>query len=97
MTSDFTSLLLQGAGGGISATANTMNGSNIGRYIMISGLALQVLSLAIFMMLWLEFMLRLRKADDNLRDCRFAELWSEKKFKAFNYSKIRSQCARSLS
>jgi hypothetical protein len=86
MCSDFTSLLLQGTGGGIAATANTDSVDNTGRYIMIAGLAFQVLSLAIFMILWLEFIQRLRAASETMKDSRFAYFRaSSLKFKAFQY------------
>jgi hypothetical protein len=90
MCCDFTSLVLQGAGGGLAATANTESSTNTGRYIMIAGLASQVLSLAIFMLLWLEFIFRLRKAPESLKDPRFANVRDGKKFKAFNYGELSS-------
>jgi hypothetical protein len=84
MCSDFFALILQGAGGGLAATATTKSGSNAGRYIMIAGLALQVLSLAVFMALWLDFILRMRKAGRSMR--RFEKLADAGgKFKLFQY------------
>lgn len=88
MTSDFFSLVLQGTGGGIASTANTQSGSDAGRYIMIAGLAFQVLSLAAYMALWLEFYLRQRRpANRNLLDPRFATFRESKKFRMFNYGR----------
>jgi RTA1 like protein len=86
MSCDFTSLCLQGAGGGIASTANTHSESNTGRYIMIAGLAFQVLSLAVFMILWLDFIRRLRMAPLEMKDRRFASLREDSlRFKGFQY------------
>jgi hypothetical protein len=52
---------------------------------MIAGLAAQVLSLGIFMGCWLHFLLQLKKADESMRNSRFASLRSTQKFKLFNY------------
>jgi len=84
MCSDFISLLLQAAGGGIAATANTPSTNKAGRNIMIAGLAFQVVSLAIFMALWLDFLLKLRGV--RVTEVRFAEMRASWKFKAFNYA-----------
>jgi len=89
MCSDFISLCLQGAGGGLSATANTPSSANTGRYIMIAGLAFQVLSLGIFLILWLEFIMRLRKAPDQLKDERFSRMrTSNSRFRWFQCALI---------
>jgi len=87
MSCDFISLVLQGAGGGIASTANTTSGSNAGRYVMIAGLAFQVVSLAAYMALWLEFYLRQRRPTNrDLLDPRFATFRESTKFKLFNYA-----------
>lgn len=86
MTSDFISLVLQGAGGGLAATANNHSGSETGRAIMIAGVVFQVVSLLIFMGLWLEFILRLRKTSASAQDKRFAELRDTKRFTWFQYA-----------
>jgi len=39
--SDFCCLVVQGAGGGIAGTANTVDGANTGAYIMTAGVILQ--------------------------------------------------------
>ena len=46
--SDMVSLVLQGAGGGISSTANTSSLVDVGKNIMLAGLGFQVFSLVIF-------------------------------------------------
>ncbi|KAF2666085.1 RTA1-domain-containing protein [Microthyrium microscopicum] len=86
MACDFISLVLQGAGGGIAATANDESGSNTGRNIMIAGLVAQVVSLGIFMGLWLHFLWQLKKTDQSLRNPAFVQLTKSRKFKYFNYA-----------
>jgi hypothetical protein len=89
MFSDFISLLLQAVGGAIASVANDENTGNTGRYIMIAGLAFQVLSLAIFMLLWIDFILRLRRVGDRntaSNEEKFvATRTSGLRFKAFQY------------
>lgn len=56
------SLLLQAAGGGIASAASHSNKSpTIGDNIMVAGLAFQVFTLLIFMILCIDFALRTRK------------------------------------
>lgn len=86
MTADFISLVLQGAGGGLAATADDNDGSNTGRNIMIAGVVFQVVALGTFMLLWGEFSWRLRKTPESDRDVRFVELRATKKFKWFTYA-----------
>jgi len=86
MTSDFISLVLQGAGGGLAATANDHSGSLIGKAIMVAGLVFQVVSLFVFMGLWLEFIFRLRRTGTSAKDVRFIELRDTKKFALFQYA-----------
>jgi hypothetical protein len=86
MTSDFISLVLQGAGGGLAATANNESGGETGRAIMVAGVVFQVVSLLIFAGLWLEFALRLRRFSVNAKDHRFAELRDTKNFTWFQYA-----------
>lgn len=86
MASDFISLVLQGAGGGLAATANDKAGSDTGRGIMIAGVTFQVISLLIFMGFWLEFVYRLSRTNESAKDVRFIELRDTKKFKWFQYA-----------
>lgn len=86
MISDFISLVLQGAGGGIAATANDHSGSETGRGIMVAGVVFQVVSLLFYMGLWLEFIIRLRKTNESTKDVRFIELRNTKKFAWFQYA-----------
>lgn len=59
VTFDVISLVLQGAGGGVAATADDKKGSDLGVNIMIAGLAFQVVSLVIFIALCSDFTWRL--------------------------------------
>ena len=86
MTSDFVSLVLQGAGGGIASTANDQAQSDEGRGIMLAGVVFQVVSLLAFMGLWLEFVVRLRRTSEGSKEIRFAELRSTRKFAWFQYA-----------
>lgn len=86
MTSDFISLVLQGTGGGLAATADDHSGSETGRAIMVAGVVFQVVSLLIFMGLWLEFLTRLRKTSESAKNVHFIELRNTKKFTWFQYA-----------
>jgi hypothetical protein len=86
MTSDFISLVLQGTGGGLAATADDNSGSETGRAIMVAGVVFQVVSLLIFMGLWLEFIFRLGRTSESSKDVRFVKLRNTKKFTWFQYA-----------
>jgi hypothetical protein len=85
MACDFLSLLLQAAGGAIASGANTKSTSDLGVNIMIAGLSFQVISLALFMSLCLEFAWRVSRASSTKRNPNFARLRASFKFKAFLY------------
>lgn len=53
---------------------------------MVAGLVFQVVSLLVFMGLWLEFIYRLHKTSESAKDVRFFELRDSKKFTWFQYS-----------
>jgi hypothetical protein len=55
---DLVSLVLQGAGGGIAATADDSNLQDIGTNLMIAGVVIQVVTLAAFGYLLVEYALR---------------------------------------
>ena len=62
ISADILSLILQGSGGGIAATANPgSNMLNVGTDMMLTGIVLQVVTLLVFGGLALDFYLRLRK------------------------------------
>ncbi|KAI9833950.1 MAG: hypothetical protein M1819_003459 [Sarea resinae] len=79
---DLLSLILQGAGGGIAATGNNKSQTDNGVNIMVAGLAFQVFSLALFIILWGEFTWRVRRSASET-DQQFTHLTSSPKFKAF--------------
>ena len=83
---DFLSLLLQAAGGGIAASANTDALTNIGRDIMVAGVAWQVFSLALFSAACLDFAQRVQKTSKSAMNPSFAEFRESKKFKLFLFS-----------
>ncbi|GAB7347344.1 hypothetical protein MBLNU459_g4283t1 [Dothideomycetes sp. NU459] len=86
---DVISLLLQAAGGGIASAASHQNKNpNTGTYIMVAGLAFQVLTLFIFMGLSVDFGLRTLKRYKSLGsndafDQAHAGLRTSTRFKGF--------------
>lgn len=79
---DLFSLVLQGAGGGISATANTYSSEQTGINTMLAGLSFQVVSLFIFSIMALEYAYRLYKNPLSW-DTTHAVLYNSKLFQAF--------------
>ena len=80
---DLLSLVLQGAGGGTAATAN--HGSsmqNTGNDLMIAGIVWQVITLLVFGVLVVDYMLRVRKNTHN-HSAAAANILSDRKFKIF--------------
>jgi hypothetical protein len=79
------SLILQGAGGGIAATAASEDHSqiNLGTNIMIGGLSFQVFSLLLFMILCVDFALRIRKVPEPQRNEEYQALRRTRLFKGF--------------
>ena len=59
---DLLALVLQAIGGGLAATARDKTGSDQGVRIMIAGLISQVVTMALFLALWLDFVLSSRRA-----------------------------------
>ncbi|KAI9694267.1 MAG: hypothetical protein M1820_009070 [Bogoriella megaspora] len=83
---DLLSLILQAAGGGIAATADTPDSSNTGKNVMIAGLVFQVFSLLLFLAFWGEFALRVRKAGEAQKNTDYASLRASRYFHWFQYS-----------
>jgi hypothetical protein len=94
---DIVSIVLQVSGGAIAGNA----GDNYkdesahrqrmkGVHIMLAGLAYQVFSLALFMILWGEFTLRASRAPSEKRAACFEKLRSSSKFKAFQAGKSKN-------
>jgi len=84
------SLILQGAGGGIAATAGPRDLSqiNLGTNIMIAGLSFQVFSLLLFMVLCADFALRIRKVPEPQRSEEYQALRGTRLFKGFLLSML---------
>ncbi|TVY24036.1 Sphingoid long-chain base transporter [Lachnellula hyalina] len=80
---DFASLVLQCAGGGITATSGDQATSDAGVHIMVAGLALQVSSLVLFMILCLEYAWQVRHSP---KQDRFMDLRSTGSFRVFKYA-----------
>lgn len=85
---DFVSLVLQGAGGGLTATANDPDSQQTGVNIMIAGLIFQVVSLAFFMILCVDFAFRLRRYPNKVNSSTIS-VRSTFKWKAFLICKSR--------
>ncbi|KAF4625683.1 hypothetical protein G7Y89_g12481 [Cudoniella acicularis] len=81
---DVISLVLQALGGGMASTASHEGRSSaLGDHIMVTGLAFQVLTLAVFMGICLDFAFRTARLDAVTLDPKFSSLRSSKKFRGF--------------
>lgn len=83
MTSDFLSLVLQAAGGGIADTADEASLKRTGINIMIAGLVLQAVSLSVFLGVWLDFAIRVRRHGADSSSPERTTVRSRAVFKAF--------------
>jgi len=88
---DVLSLLLQGVGGGLAATAKDSKGSRRGVDIMIAGLISQVVTMSLFLALWADFALRTRRAKisgslSRMQPALYESLRSNKSFNIFQWS-----------
>lgn len=79
---DIVSIILQAAGGALSAVANTQSLLNIGVDVMIAGLAFQVITLVTFAVLAFDFFWSVRKSVDLLKPSS-RDLISNRMFKLF--------------
>lgn len=84
---DLLSLILQALGGAIASTSNTVSGKNLGKNIMVGGLAFQVASLTLFAICCTEFGLRVRQ-NRNYWNPNFHGLVNSLKFKLFLWSML---------
>jgi hypothetical protein len=87
---DLLSLTLQGAGGGIAATAGPgdLTQVNLGTNIMITGLSFQVFSLLLFVVLCADFALRIKKVPEPQRSEEYQVLRRTRLFKGFLLSML---------
>ena len=86
ITSDVISLILQAAGGGIAATAppNSRDTLNLGNNIMIAGISFQVVTLSIFLLLALLFLVRRLRAAHSYPLAGIAlQTWQSGRFRLF--------------
>ncbi|RFU27688.1 hypothetical protein B7463_g8637, partial [Scytalidium lignicola] len=79
---DLFSLVLQGLGGGIAASANKQTQIDVGVDIMLAGLGFQVFSIAVFALLCTDFAWRLYKNRNTWSD-QHAALQESRLFRAF--------------
>lgn len=89
---DLLALVLQAIGGGMAATANDSVGSRRGVDIMIAGLISQVVTMVLFLAIWLDFVLRTRRAKrtgtlSHTQPVLYSRLRSTKRFQYFQWSK----------
>jgi hypothetical protein len=88
---DLLALILQGIGGGMAATAKDRKSARTGVNVMIAGLISQVITMALFLTLWADFVLRTRRAKISGKLSRtqpplYAHLRSTKKFLYFQWA-----------
>lgn len=81
-TCDLICLVLQGMGGGIASTADTVSGSNTGKNIMLAGLIFQLISLGLFTVACTEFFFRVRNSKGSWNP-RYLNIVNSKLFKTF--------------
>ena len=97
VTADIISLILQAAGGAIAAIANDKKTSNLGVNVMIAGLAFQVVSVALFILICLDFGWRLKRSGayrpiHSGTHARAAEMKGTKRLFGFLICKFVQQC-----
>ena len=85
VTCDIIALVLQAAGGAITSIADSDQKSlgDTGVNIMIAGLAFQVASLTLFIVLASEFALRVRRSSEDMKNASTASVRSGWKWKMF--------------
>ncbi|KAL8801817.1 MAG: hypothetical protein Q9182_004224 [Xanthomendoza sp. 2 TL-2023] len=79
---DLFSLILQGAGGGIAASADSESTSDVGANLMLAGIVWQVFTLIVFAALAGDFVLRVKRARSDLA-LAASELLQSTKFRLF--------------
>ena len=90
---DLLSLVLQAIGGYLASTADTKADSDTGVKVMIAGLVSQVISMVLFLGIWGDFILHVRKAKvaGNLTRTQpplYAHLRAMPSFSFFQWSKL---------
>ncbi|KAJ5358758.1 uncharacterized protein N7496_011171 [Penicillium cataractarum] len=80
VTCDLISLSLQGAGGGLAATAKTNHGSAVGSNVMMAGIVWQVATLTVFGTLSVLFFLRVRSTPKYQLSAEAQKVWESRRF-----------------
>ena len=80
---DIISLILQGAGGGLAATAKTQNASAVGSNVMMAGIVWQVVTLTMFGLMSVHFLLRIKGAPKDRLTVKAQKVWNSRKFWMF--------------
>lgn len=80
VTCDLISLSLQGAGGGLAATAKTNHGSAVGSHVMMAGIVWQVATLTVFGALSVLFFLRVRSTPKYQLSAEAQKVWDSRRF-----------------
>lgn len=85
---DLLALVLQAIGGALAATARDKRGSSQGVRVMIAGLVSQVITMALFLALWGEFVVSVRRARGGSKGGlrMYEELREGRAFKMFQWS-----------
>ncbi|KAI9800820.1 MAG: hypothetical protein M1825_003603 [Sarcosagium campestre] len=83
MTCDFVALLLQAVGGALASSAETQQEADIGVNVMLAGLAWQVFSLLLFIVIAADFLWKAHRTPESERSPRHADLRAGKGFRVF--------------
>ncbi|KAJ5710565.1 hypothetical protein N7488_004721 [Penicillium malachiteum] len=83
VTCDIISLSLQGAGGGLAATATTNHGTAQGSDIMLAGIVWQVVTLTVFGIFSAQFFLRVKRTPKYQLSNEAQKVWESRKFRFF--------------
>lgn len=78
VTGDVLSLLVQSAGGGIAASAKTNDAANMGAYIMVAGVDIQMLILLAYSYVFIDFIWRYSRNRPIRRQFGFARFITNK-------------------
>jgi len=73
IAADIIALILQAVGGALADTAATLEGAKTGENVMVAGLAFQVISLTVFILLAGEFLWNVRRDRKTLRVTNWAK------------------------
>lgn len=80
---DIISLILQGAGGGLAATATTQDASAVGSNVMMAGIVWQVVTLTMFGSMSVFFLLRIKNAPKDQLTVEAQKVWNSRNFWMF--------------